>query len=99
MADPGWGIWGKSPPWQIQGVAMVSAETPLKIACTPNLLTTYRVGDKITTSYTWCVIVGLLLGKKLHTFAFENHNYGVQEQVVTFFFGFRLTTWLKLSGT
>ena len=31
---------------------MVSAETPLKIARAPNLLTTCRVGDKITKSYT-----------------------------------------------
>ena len=33
------------------GVAMVLAETLLKIARTPNLLTSHHVGDKIATSY------------------------------------------------
>ena len=38
--------------WWIQVAAMVSAETPLKIVHAPSLLTSHRVGDKITTSYT-----------------------------------------------
>ena len=41
---------------------MVSAETP-KMACARNLLTIRRVGDKITTSYTYCVIVVLFTGE------------------------------------
>ena len=42
---------------------------------------TRHVGDKITTGYTKCIILGLFLPAKLYTFAFE----GVQQQAVTFF--------------
>ena len=50
---------------------MVSAETPSKnCACVLNLFTNH-VGDSTTKSYTQCIILGLLLLVKLHTFAFE----------------------------
>ena len=42
---------------------MVSAETPSENNACPNLLMTRRVGDKITTSYTQCVIVRLSTGE------------------------------------
>ena len=46
--------------WQMQGVAMVSAETPSENSKrTPNLLTCCRVSDKIAT----CVIEGLSNGE------------------------------------
>ena len=53
------------------GVAMVSAEIPSKnSAHAPNLFM-ICMGDKITKSYAQCIILGLVLLAKRHTFAFE----------------------------
>ena len=41
---------------------------PLKIALTPNLLTSRRVSDKIAT----CVIEGFSTSENLHSLAFES---------------------------
>ena len=47
---------------------MVSPETPMKIACAPNLLTSRRVSDNIAT----CVTEGFSTGKNLHSLALKS---------------------------
>ena len=49
------------------GLQWFQLKPPLKIACTPNLLTSHRVSDKIAT----CVIEGFSTGENLHSLDFE----------------------------
>ena len=62
------------------GLQWFQLKPPLKIARTPNLLTSRRVIDKIAM----CVIEGLSTGEKLHNLAFKS----LVQQVATFFFFF-----------
>ena len=52
------------------GLQWFQLKPPLKIARAPTLLTSRRVGGKITMSHTLCVIEGLSTGETPY-FAFE----------------------------
>ena len=59
-------LHGKHPEqWQIQGVAMVSAETPSERARAPNQRRLVSRRAKITLKYGYCVSLGAVLEGKL----------------------------------